>query len=142
MTSSNERGKMVKKFKSREKKEKVYSPKKAICLRVIVAVILLGVLVAGGYYLYESWQKAREIAEEYTFDYNEVARMGDDHVSMEEFMLYSTDVVTSYESTYGEDVWEETTLNSSGEKETYETVVKKEIIQEIRVVNALCKQAE
>lgn len=111
-------------------------------LKIAVVAILAVGIAASSCYLYKSWNKAKAIAKEYTFNYNEVARLGKDHVSMEEFMLYSTDVVSSYESTYGEDIWDQTTLDSAGEKETYEESVKKEIIEEIRVVKALCKQAE
>jgi hypothetical protein len=87
-------------------------------------------------------QIAKAIQEEYTFEGNEVAKIGDLKITMEEFMLYSVDTVNSYESTYGEDIWSETTLDDNGETDTYENIVKQEIFEEIRMVKAFIREAE
>lgn len=125
-------------LKSVQKKTK----RKIPWLKIIVTVILFDILAIGSVFLYNRWVQAQDLAEEYTFAYNEVAKIGNEKITIEEFMLYSVDTTASYESTYGEDIWSEITLNNNGEQETYETLVKKEILEQIRMVKAFCKEAD
>ena len=116
--------------------------KKTRWLHVLIALLLSAGAVSGSLFLYKQWNKAKDLAEEYTFEYNEVAKIGDEKITMEEFMLYSVDTTNSYESTYGEDIWSESTINENGEQETYENIVKKDIFEQIRMVKAFCKEAD
>lgn len=129
------------KTEKKKKDEKRKSPdnrkKSYILTGCGVAVLTAGAILAA---VFTNIRDAE--AETITFHDNEAMRVMDTPVTMGEYILYSVDIRNQYETSMGDDFYENTGKNAKGETETYENIVKEEIAESIRMVKVLCKAAE
>ncbi|MGN0414869.1 MAG: hypothetical protein ACI4FX_05205 [Agathobacter sp.] len=126
------------KKKKDEKRKSPDSRKKSYILTGCgVAVLTAGAILAA---VFTNIKDAK--AETIVFHDNEAMRVMDTPVTMGEYMLYSVDIRNQYETSMGDDFYENTGKNAKGETETCENIVKEEIAESIRMVKVLCKAAE
>lgn len=128
--------------KEKQKKDPAMKRKMAKIIRNIFLVVLLICAVIGTIFGVREWKKIDNLAKRTTFSSDEAGRIGNDSISMAEFMLYSIDVKNGYETQYGDKIWSEVTKDANGNEDSFENVAKEDTFEQIRFTKALIKEAE
>lgn len=127
--------------KEKQKKDPAMKRKMAKIIRNIFLVVLLICAVIGTIFGVREWKKIDNLAKRTTFSSDEAGRIGNDSISMAEFMLYSIDVKNGYETQYGDKIWSEVTKDVNGNEDSFENVAKEDTFEQIRFTKALIKEA-
>ena len=127
--------------KEKQKKDPAMKRKMAKIIRNIFLVVLLICAVIGTIFGVREWKKIDNLAKRTTFSSDEAGRIGNDSISMAEFMLYSIDVKNGYETQYGDKIWSEVTKDANGNEDSFENVAKEDTFEQIRFTKALIKEA-
>lgn len=123
----------------RQEKVSKRTPLKKAVLNLICAVVLI-VLGIISIYLFSAHKLSSQ--KPAAFKDGEALHIMNHSIGMDEFMLYSIDIKQSYETSYGPDVWSQTTTDTDGSTITYEALAKDNIIQRIRLVKTFLKKSE
>lgn len=118
-----------------KKEKKNWGKNKMILFAVIVFILIASICVIGYFYINKNYPQIIE------FEEDEVMRVNNQKVVMNEFLLYAADVYQGYDLQNEAD-WDSVITDSLNNIITYEEQVKGTICEQIRMTKVLCMESK
>lgn len=119
-------------------KQKKNSGKNKVILSGIISVFLIAGLCA---FLLSGREKEKDLPANNTFEVDEVMRINNQKVIMDEFLLYAADVYQGY-NLQKDANWDSVVSDAENNSITFEEQVKGTICEQIRMTKILCLKAK